>query len=139
MSNDYTTAIVAMLPEAAARVDAAVAKEKARTATMLAQLVDAWNEKRASRKTPRGVTPAPVLADLPLITKGPWKGERWMDKRSFAGWCGVTVAAVDEWIYTQQIRVEKQGDQPQSRVRIASGERERRKPPIVSRRRRKEG
>jgi hypothetical protein len=31
-------------------------------------------------KTRRGIPPAPILANLPLITSGPHKGEWWMDK-----------------------------------------------------------
>ena len=80
-----------------------------------------------------GTSPAPALASLPLITKGPQKGERWMSKRQFAAWCGVTVATVSDWIYTQRLAVTKRGSRQQSRVLIASGERERLRPPVVNR------
>jgi energy-converting hydrogenase Eha subunit A len=77
--------------------------------------------------------PAPVLAALPLITRGPQRGERWMTKAQFAAWCGVAVATVSEWIYTRRVAVTKRGSLKQSRVLIASGERERLRPPVVNR------
>lgn len=82
------------------------------------------------------IPPAPVLDALPRITKGRRKGERWMAKVQFAGWCGVAIPTVSDWIHTRRIEVEKLGTSKQARVRIASGERERLKPPIASRRRR---
>src|SRR5438046_10362999 len=53
----------------------------------------ALGEKRKPTARPL-IPPAPELSTLPLITKGPRKGERWMMKRQFVGWCGVSVATV---------------------------------------------
>jgi hypothetical protein len=78
--------------------------------------------------------PAPILDELPRITRGKHKGERWMTKPQFAAWCGVTVGTVDDWLYTRRIRrddVDKDGTAQQSRVRIASGARERKGPPVT--------
>jgi hypothetical protein len=84
----------------------------------------------------RGIPPAPDLATLPRITKGEHKGEWRMNKRQFAGWCTVCVATVSDWIHTGKVKPLKQGKARQSRVLIASGERERRLDrPVPSRRR----
>lgn len=88
---------------------------------------------RATAEGSEGAPSAPTLVALPLITKGPNKGERWMNKPQFAAWCGVAVATVSDWIYTGRVVVTKRGDRQQSRVLIASGERERLRPPAVNR------
>ena len=71
------------------------------------------------------VPPCPALADLPLITAGPHKSERWMTPQQFAGWCGEPLATIRDRIYKRQVAVEKLGMTRNARLRIASGERER--------------
>ena len=71
------------------------------------------------------VPPCPVLSDLPQITAGLYKGERWMTPRQFAGWCGEPLATIRDRIYQRQVEVKKLGTKRNARLRIASGERER--------------
>jgi hypothetical protein len=88
---------------------------------------------------PSSAPTVPVLANLPLITKGPFRGEREMSKNEFARWCGVAVGTVSDWIYTQRVQTMKRGTEKQSRVRIAHGERYRLRPPVVTRSRKAKG
>ena len=71
------------------------------------------------------VPPCPILSDLPLITAGPYKGERLLTPRQFAGWCGEPLATIRDRIYKRQLEVQKLGIKRNARLRIASGERER--------------
>src|SRR2546428_794533 len=53
---------------------------------------------RRQRRRKQPIPPAPELSTLPRVTSGPRKGEHWMTKRQFAGWCIVRVATVSDWI-----------------------------------------
>ena len=90
----------------------------------------------AVRPVARGnVPPVPDLRTLPRIPSGRYAGERQMTVRQFAGLCGVAVKTVRGWLHQRQvIPYEKRGAQRQSRIVIASGERERRLDRIGGRR-----